>query len=152
MGAVAFALFVSGEAAALKRSRSQIVLGPIWVTLGTQAFPRTGWRDCPVAALASWTNRCLKLQAVGDEALLNFLEGEFRIRVEQIEDQLVQITAITEGVDGATCITSKAHLWNELARAGHLVLSQCSTLGWPSAEWNQLRDNLDAHRHPAPRN
>jgi hypothetical protein len=152
MGSIAFQIFVSDNPAALKRSKGEAVLGPFWVAIGSQLFPKAEWLDYPVAALANWTYRCLKLKNEGDSAQLMFFEGEVRIRIEQIEDELVKITAVDAGVDGATCITSKGHLWNELARAGHVVLSQCSSLGWPSPDWNQLWDNLDKHKHPFPMN
>ncbi len=149
MAALSFKILVSDDPAALKRSKSQRVFGPLWVTLGTKAFPKAQWRDFPVAALAAWTARCLKLQTVGDSAQLGFVEGEHKLRVELLEDSLVKVTALTNGEEQITCVTSKTHLWTELARVGHQVLAQCSRLGWPSDEWNQLRSNLEAHKHPA---
>ncbi len=148
MDTIAFQIFVSGDPSALKRAKSQVVVGPLGGSIGGQAFPKAGWRDFPVAVLAAWTQKCLRLDAVGDSALLVFFEGPPRLRVEQLEDDLVKITAIEDGVDGATCVTSKIQLWNELARVGHVVLSQCPTLGWPSPDWNQLWQNLDKHKHP----
>ena len=152
MATIAFQILVSDDPAALKRSRSQRVVGPLWVTLGGRPFPRAKWDDFPLAVLASWTQKCLHLNAVGDSALLVFFEGPARLRVEVIEDDLVRLTAVENGVDSARCITSKAQLWGELTRAGHKVLAQCSKRGWPSLDWNQLKDNLEKHKHPAPRN
>ncbi len=152
MATISFQIFVSDTHAALKRTKSDTVRGPLWVSIGGQVFPRQGWRDYPVAALANWTSRCRLLKNVGDSAQLMFFEGEQRIRAERIDDDLVKLTAVEGGVDRASCITSKSHLWSELARAGHIVLSQCSTLGWPSNDWNQLWANLDAQKHGWPLN
>lgn len=152
MATVSFQIFVSADPAALKQSKSGTAHGPLWVSIGGHVFPNALWTDFVVAALANWTQRCLELKSVGDSAQLVFFEGPVRIRLEQLEDQLVKITAVDAGQDGATCVTSTTHLWAELARAGQLVLSQCSTLGWPSIDWNRLWANLDAHKHPFPMN
>lgn len=152
MGSISFQIFVSDNPATLKRGKSDDVLGPLWISIGAQLFPRAGWVDYPIAALANWTHRCLQLKSVGDSAQLIFFEGPVRIRIEQVEDQMVKITPMGPGGDGASCLCSKSHLWSELTRAGQLVLSACSTLGWPSTDWNQLWANLDSYRHPWPLN
>jgi hypothetical protein len=150
---VAFQIFASDDPAKLKRTSSQKVAGPLWVSIAGRPFPQAGWLDFPIIALADWTQKCLELKAPGDSALLVFFfQGLKRMRVEQLEGELVRITGVDNGVDGASCIASNAHLWSELGRVGHQVLAQCSKRGWPGNDWNRLWQNLEKYRHPAPRN
>ena len=58
------------------------VTGRIWIRLGSNTFPESGWSDFPVVLLTWWLGEMSRLHGQSSElAVLRFMDGPFSVHI-----------------------------------------------------------------------
>ena len=129
------------------------ITGEVFLRINRDAFPETRWNDFVVIILGWWL-RCLRelgtSGGIGDETVLYFMDGPFRLAVRKIADGGVTITGVLETqttrheVLKATC--QLRDLLTPILTSAELVHRECDNRGWKTDDSETLLSEIEKTR------
>jgi len=120
----------------LERSASGTIWGPVWITLGDEAFPEERWNDMPVALLVEFARAASQLKPDSPEAV-RFFDGPLAVTFTQTAPGVVEVS-----LDGSPVRSNvvrgtvdRGELLAAVHGAAADIYRACAELGW-SADQN----------------
>jgi len=119
----------------LERSASGTIWGPVWITLGGEAFPEERWNDMPVALLVELARAASQLKPDSPQAV-RFFDGPLSVTFTQTAPSVVEVSLdgspVRSNVRGTV---DRGELLAAVHRAAADIYRACAELGW-SADQN----------------
>ncbi len=133
---------VRTDAATLRRSAKGSITGTLFVEVGGQAFPESGWSDFPVVVLGWWLRAVLALQKTNAPASCMFMDGPFECELmaagpgswalRLLESRADAVRVVRDGRVGSETVLVALRV------AADAVIRSCKERGWSSADVDEL--------------
>lgn len=141
----------------LGRGAGGVVVGPIWLARGDDAFPEARWSDFPVVVLGAWVPSLRRLSGRGQAAECHFMEGPYHFSVADAGDGTWRIACFERRAQPS--VANAVAEWSAVAdrflasalSAARSLLGYCDSRGWWDDDTERLRaaiafDEPDAER------
>ena len=122
----------------LRRSALGTISGVVHLRLGSQSFPEKAWNDCPVVIIGCWLKalRSVRMGSAPD-AECPFMDGSFLFRVQPASSAW-RIEGVANGAPVQVELVNPDELWQNVVRAGRLLVDECTNRGWRGREVVEL--------------
>jgi hypothetical protein len=121
---------INYDAQAFEKSQSGAIWGPIWITLGDDAFPEEHWNDMPVALLNEFVRAVTQMKA-GSREVVRFFDGPFSVIFEQTAVDSVDVSLngsrVRSSLEGTV---ERESLLTTVRSAASDVYRSCIEFGW----------------------
>jgi hypothetical protein len=126
---------------ALTRSKAGSIAGPIWLQVGSVAFPEEHWSDFPVAIVGAWLQAALKIHAGADQqAVCYFLDGPFSFTIDQRSPTIWRIAFRDKlKIPQAEHDVHAQGFSGILAAAAGQLMDACQERGWSGRDLDVLK-------------
>lgn len=120
----------------LHRTRSGVVVFPIWVRTGGIDFPEPGWPDFPVVLLTKWILEFVAVADLGPDGPgsveLGFMKGPYAVRLARTEDpERWAVTPRWAGSEaGQAAEVDEATVLERLWHPALSLVVACRSHGW----------------------
>lgn len=128
----------------LRESRSGSITGVVYFDFGSgRAFPAMEWSDFVVVLSNWWISAVTTLQAVGNEAKLQFMDGPYWIQARLASENHVEMFCVEDRADGGQVHFGDAvtlcDLKGKLLRLANDVVQTCDEHRFASPDLARLR-------------
>jgi hypothetical protein len=118
------------NAQAFEKSQSGAIWGPIWITLGDDAFPEENWNDMPVALLNEFARAVMQMK-VGSREVVRFFDGPLSVIFKQTAVDSIDVSLdgsrVRSSLDGTV---EREELLVAIRNAARDVYRACIEFGW----------------------